>query len=271
MALLGSLGIERVISVDIDEHEIAKGLKLLKFLTSVVLASLFILVEDLRHRWAKVFVVLSKEASALSCASNQQLRIEHIPLEDATRYVHSVLLNVQPQLFIISTPNHEYNEAFGLTNGEFRHADHKFEFTRQEFRNWLYRTLSDFNSTYEYVVKYIGNIQGEMVAKNSLFPLEREKAKQAFILWLEENPLLEDGLVKSGVGEFWRVGMTTLMDNIELPEQLKKNLNKKALVDVLRFQCNGKVICETFNGETYLNIPHSVTKEELINLMCSKN
>lgn len=29
MALLGSLGIERVISVDIDEHEIAKGLKLL--------------------------------------------------------------------------------------------------------------------------------------------------------------------------------------------------------------------------------------------------
>lgn len=30
MALLGSLGIERVISVDIDEHEIAKGLKLLK-------------------------------------------------------------------------------------------------------------------------------------------------------------------------------------------------------------------------------------------------
>ncbi|PIO58222.1 hypothetical protein TELCIR_20347, partial [Teladorsagia circumcincta] len=172
----------------------------------------------------------------------------------------------KPQLFIISTPNHEYNEAFGMPNGKFRHDDHKFEFTRQQFRNWLHEILSDFPNEYEYAVSYVGNVQayahlggatqfgiirrkrngittmlphistksykkvGEMVVKNSFFPLEREKIKQAFILWLEENPLLQEDLTKSFIGEFWRVCTTAVMNNIELPAQLKKDLNKKALV-----------------------------------------
>ncbi|KAK6011652.1 hypothetical protein OSTOST_23255, partial [Ostertagia ostertagi] len=233
--------------------------------------------------------------------------IEHIPKEDATRYVRSVLLNIRPQLFILSTPNHEYNEAFGMPNGKFRHDDHKFEFTRQQFRNWLHEILSDFPNDYEYAVSYVGNVQayahlggatqfgiirrkqngvttmlphvssksykkvGELVVKNSFFPLEREKIKQAFILWLEENPLLQEGLTKSFIGEFWRVCTTAVMNNVELPAQLKKGLSKKALVDVLRFQCNGRVIYESHDGEVYLNIPHNVTKEELIEIMTSKN
>ncbi|KAK6050418.1 hypothetical protein COOONC_12077 [Cooperia oncophora] len=71
---------------------------------------------------------------------------------------------------------------------------------------------------------------GELVVKNSFFALEREKIKQAFILWLEENPLLQENLIKSYIGEFWRVCMTTIMNNIELPSQLKNGLSKKSLV-----------------------------------------
>ncbi|KAK5968926.1 hypothetical protein GCK32_009987 [Trichostrongylus colubriformis] len=112
---------------------------------------------------------------------------------------------------------------------------------------------------------------GDVVLKNSFYPLEREKVKQAFILWLEQNPLLQQDLIKSYTSEFWRVCLTAIMDNIELPEQLKKGLKKNAVVDVLRFQCNGRVVYETRDGEVYLNIPHNVTKEELIEIMTSKS
>ena len=40
-------------------------------------------------------------------------RIEHISVEDAEKFVRLVLDQIKPKLFIISTPNHEYNKAFG--------------------------------------------------------------------------------------------------------------------------------------------------------------
>jgi hypothetical protein len=38
---------------------------------------------------------------------------------------------------IITTPNADYNQKFPtLPAGQFRHKDHRFEWTRQEFRAW---------------------------------------------------------------------------------------------------------------------------------------
>lgn len=37
----------------------------------------------------------------------------------------------------MTTPNREYNVAFeGLPAGQFRHRDHRFEWTRGEFEGW---------------------------------------------------------------------------------------------------------------------------------------
>ncbi|VDK52278.1 unnamed protein product [Cylicostephanus goldi] len=227
--------------------------------------------------------------------------------EEAEKYVRSVLLTIKPQLFIISTPNHEYNEAFGLPTNTFRHNDHKFEFTRQGFRYWLYNIMKEFSSDYSYTVEYVGNISkfahlqgatqfavirrkfsksvlalpysntrpfkkvGEVIAKNSLYSLEREKVREAFKLWLSRNPLRENDLLKTFVGNYWRVGMSSVVDLINLPEPLKAKLNQKALVDMLRFLCNGRIVYETHHGEACLNIPHHVTKDELIGIMNSKN
>ncbi|VDM78349.1 unnamed protein product, partial [Strongylus vulgaris] len=149
MTNFGDLGVERVISVDIDSQELAKGLKLLN--------------------------ITEHQNENIICSSNSlpvlfevyqgdileyDERIEHIPQEDATRYVRAVLLTIQPQLFILSTPNHEYNEAFGLPNKQFRHGDHKFEFTRQEFKFWLYNIMTDFAADYDYRFEYVGNVSG---------------------------------------------------------------------------------------------------------------
>ena len=42
-----------------------------------------------------------------------------------------------PGAVIITTPNSEYNELFkDLPSGEFRHRDHRFEWTREQFQDW---------------------------------------------------------------------------------------------------------------------------------------
>ncbi len=38
-------------------------------------------------------------------------------------------------LGVVTTPNREYNAVFGEDAG-MRHADHRFEWTRAEFRAW---------------------------------------------------------------------------------------------------------------------------------------
>ncbi|ETN71186.1 hypothetical protein NECAME_00875 [Necator americanus] len=68
---------------------------------------------------------------------------------------------------------------------------------------------------------------GEAIAKNSLFSLEREKLKQAFILWLQRNPLREENLLKTYIGSYWRIRISSIVDLIELPHPLKKKMNRK--------------------------------------------
>ena len=43
-----------------------------------------------------------------------------------------------PRVVVLTTPNAEYNAKFaGLPAGRFRHADHRFEWTREQFRAWV--------------------------------------------------------------------------------------------------------------------------------------
>jgi hypothetical protein len=50
-----------------------------------------------------------------------------------------------PQFLIVTTPNREYNVKFeGLPPGKFRHGDHRFEWTRAEFRDWCARQCERF-------------------------------------------------------------------------------------------------------------------------------
>ncbi|WP_434384654.1 hypothetical protein [Melittangium boletus] len=43
----------------------------------------------------------------------------------------------RPERVVLTTPNAEYNVRFeSLPEGKFRHADHRFEWTRPEFEAW---------------------------------------------------------------------------------------------------------------------------------------
>lgn len=61
--------------------------------------------------------------------------IEHLTLADLGQFSNVVFGYMIPAVVVISTPNAEFNALLpGLTG--FRHHDHKFEWTRAEFRSW---------------------------------------------------------------------------------------------------------------------------------------
>jgi hypothetical protein len=43
----------------------------------------------------------------------------------------------RPGIVVLTTPNAEYNPLFDLAPGEFRDPDHKFEWSRDKFRQWV--------------------------------------------------------------------------------------------------------------------------------------
>jgi 3' terminal RNA ribose 2'-O-methyltransferase Hen1 len=63
--------------------------------------------------------------------------IEHLDPPRLTAFERVVFEFARPAAVVLTTPNAEYNVKFpGLTAGKFRHRDHRFEWTREQFRTW---------------------------------------------------------------------------------------------------------------------------------------
>lgn len=71
--------------------------------------------------------------------------IEHLD-EPRLRAFERVLFEfANPKNVILTTPNSEYNALFEtLPAGKFRHADHRFEWTRREFQDWANTVAEKF-------------------------------------------------------------------------------------------------------------------------------
>src|SRR6266702_5116208 len=63
--------------------------------------------------------------------------IEHIDEDRLGALEHAVFDQAAPATVIVTTPNAEYNARYpGLVPGARRHPDHRFEWSRAEFRAW---------------------------------------------------------------------------------------------------------------------------------------
>ncbi|MET7713010.1 3' terminal RNA ribose 2'-O-methyltransferase Hen1 [Streptomyces sp. NPDC005407] len=63
--------------------------------------------------------------------------IEHLDLPRLPALEYAVFGSARPQTVIVTTPNVEYNVRWEtLPAGHVRHGDHRFEWTRDEFRTW---------------------------------------------------------------------------------------------------------------------------------------
>ncbi|MEE4577485.1 3' terminal RNA ribose 2'-O-methyltransferase Hen1 [Paenibacillus polymyxa] len=60
--------------------------------------------------------------------------IEHVDEHRLNRVMDTIVTEYQPGVLIVTTPNREYNEVYRMDQQELRHGDHRFEWSRSEFR-----------------------------------------------------------------------------------------------------------------------------------------
>lgn len=74
--------------------------------------------------------------------------IEHVDPPRLPALERTIFGDAQPQTIIVTTPNIEHNVRFDtLPIGTLRHRDHRFEWTREQFRSWTEHTASRFGYT----------------------------------------------------------------------------------------------------------------------------
>jgi len=77
--------------------------------------------------------------------------IEHLDPPRLAAFERVLFEAARPTFAIVTTPNREYNVKFeGLAPGRFRHGDHRFEWTREEFHAWCGRQCERFGYTVEH-------------------------------------------------------------------------------------------------------------------------
>jgi 3' terminal RNA ribose 2'-O-methyltransferase Hen1 len=63
--------------------------------------------------------------------------IEHIDPRHLSRVERCVFQAMAPRTVVVTTPNRDYNTLLGLGADSIRHADHRFEWSREKFRRWI--------------------------------------------------------------------------------------------------------------------------------------
>ena len=101
--------------------------------------------------------------------------VEHVDPSRLGALEDAVFAAAAPEAVVVTTPNAEYNALYpDLVDGRFRHDDHRFEWTRAEFRAWADATAS----RYGYIVEFrpVGAEDAALGAPTQLALFRREAA-----------------------------------------------------------------------------------------------
>ncbi|MEH0970075.1 3' terminal RNA ribose 2'-O-methyltransferase Hen1 [Micromonospora sp. CPCC 205546] len=100
--------------------------------------------------------------------------IEHVDPPRLPALEDAVLGHARPATVVVTTPNAEYNVRYeGLPAGRFRHADHRFEWTRAEFAAWVERVCATYG--YAAAIGGVGDDDPEFGAPTQLVVLTRKE------------------------------------------------------------------------------------------------
>jgi 2-polyprenyl-3-methyl-5-hydroxy-6-metoxy-1,4-benzoquinol methylase len=87
--------------------------------------------------------------------------IEHLDPPRLAAFERVVFEHARPVTVIVTTPNAEYNVRFEtLPAGKFRHKDHRFEWTRDQFRAWATGVAERFGYAVSFVA--VGPVDKEV-------------------------------------------------------------------------------------------------------------
>ena len=62
--------------------------------------------------------------------------IEHVDPRHLSRVEAAIFGGLRPGTVLVTTPNEEYNIVHGMEPGQRRHPGHRFEWSREKFRQW---------------------------------------------------------------------------------------------------------------------------------------
>jgi 3' terminal RNA ribose 2'-O-methyltransferase Hen1 len=95
-----------------------------------------------------------KRIEGFDCATLVEV-IEHLDEPRLEALERVVFEFAKPKTVILTTPNGEYNIMYeNLVNGHFRHNDHRFEWSRKEFKEWAFRVAN--TNGYEVTFENVG-------------------------------------------------------------------------------------------------------------------
>jgi 3' terminal RNA ribose 2'-O-methyltransferase Hen1 len=78
--------------------------------------------------------------------------IEHMDPPRLAAFERVLFECARPETVVVTTPNAEYNVKFDtLPAGQFRHKDHRFEWTRAQFHQWSQGVASRFGYTVRFL------------------------------------------------------------------------------------------------------------------------
>ncbi len=128
--LLEQKQIRKVTAVDVSAHELEKAKTRLHYDTMN------------EHRKNKLTLMQGsltyrdKRFSGYDCACVIEV-VEHIEPLRLPAFERNVFEFAEAKTVILTTPNKEYNQNYEfIPEGQLRHNDHRFEWTREDFRKW---------------------------------------------------------------------------------------------------------------------------------------
>ena len=78
--------------------------------------------------------------------------VEHLDPPRLAAFERVLFEFARPRTVVLTTPNREYNVTWEtLPAGKFRHPDHRFEWTRQEFQDWAQAVAGRFGYTVRFL------------------------------------------------------------------------------------------------------------------------
>ncbi len=92
--------------------------------------------------------------------------IEHVDAPRLGALARTVFEHARPRTVIVTTPNSEYNARFGMPAGALRHKDHRFEWTRAEFRAWADRVAAEYR--YSVAIHPVGDMDETLGAPTQM-------------------------------------------------------------------------------------------------------
>jgi 3' terminal RNA ribose 2'-O-methyltransferase Hen1 len=140
--LLGDRDIEHVVAVDVSARALQIAARKLR-VDHTANPRLELFQSSLTYRDARL--------AGLDAAVLMEV-IEHVDPPRLGALERTVFGHAAPATVVVTTPNAEHNVRFEtLPAGTMRHRDHRFEWTRAEFRNWADRVAGEHG----YGVRYL--------------------------------------------------------------------------------------------------------------------